>query len=189
MAGGRPREWDIDYLNQEILHWARLPNSLNINAFCHSLNPEIDPDYLLQLVKKNPEFSRTYRIVKTYLAARREEANSEKLLGEKAYVANLKHYDLFLKEFEKQEEKEMLTFEKDLNSQEQKFTNDQALDKLFSNLDSISELAKIKEEYAKLKAEYDEFKRQTDPKHSTSEQTVQYMGGCSPVRKDLLKYT
>ncbi len=104
MVAGRPQEWDVDYLNQEMLIWARLPNSLNINAFCHSITPEIDPDYLLQLVKKHPEFSRTYRIVKTYLAARREEANSEKLLSEKAYSANLKHYDIFLKEFEKKEE-------------------------------------------------------------------------------------
>ena len=147
MAAGRPQEWDVDYLNQEILIWARLPNSLNINAFCHSIDPEIDPDYLLQLVKKHPEFSRTYRIVKTYLAARREEANSEKMLGEKAYVANLKHYDVFLKEFEKEETKEMMTFEVDLKKGMEETTDKKEMiskfDAVSNQLDSLISQRKI----------------------------------------------
>lgn len=96
MPGGRPREFDPEYLMQELIIWARLPDSLNINAFCHSVRPEIDPLYLKQLVNKDEEFSRVYRIVKTYLATRREEAVSEKVLHDTAYSRNLHHYDQFL---------------------------------------------------------------------------------------------
>jgi hypothetical protein len=106
MAAGRPQEWDVDYIIQELAIWARLPDSLNINAFCTSLNPEIDPEYLRQISKKNPELSRTLRIAKAYLATRREEANTEKMLGDKGYAANIKHYDIFLKMDEKEEDVE-----------------------------------------------------------------------------------
>jgi len=104
MAFGRPKEWDTDFLKREMLTWAKLPNSLNINAFCCSLDPEIDPEYLRQLVNKDPDFSRVYRIVKAYLCTRREQANSEKLLSDAAFKSALRHYDLFLKEDWKDEE-------------------------------------------------------------------------------------
>ena len=105
MPGGRPREYDPEYIMQELLLWARLPDSLNINALCHSIRPEIDPLYFKQLVNKDEEFSRVYRIVKTYIANRREEAVSEKVLSEGAFNRNLHHYDQFLYDHSKDESK------------------------------------------------------------------------------------
>ncbi len=121
MVMGRPQEWDREYIMQEMLAWAKLPDSLNINAFCTSLDPEIDPDYLLRLSKETEDFRRVYRIVKAYLATRREEANSEKMLSDKAFSSGLRNYDLFLKEDWKEEK----TFESSLRKDEEgnKYTN------------------------------------------------------------------
>jgi hypothetical protein len=97
MVAGRPQEWDVDFLADELLIWARLPNSLNINGFCISLVPEIDPEYFRALVRKHPSLSQAFRIAKAHLALRREEAHSEKLLSDKAFCINVKHYDTFVK--------------------------------------------------------------------------------------------
>ena len=133
MAGGRPREYDPEYLMQEILIWARLPNSLNINAFCSSVRPEIDPEYLKELVRKDKEFSRVYRIVKSYLATRREEAVTEKVLSETAFNRNLHHYDKFLYDDWKEEK----TFESELKSKEADPANTQDLRTLIKETKEI----------------------------------------------------
>lgn len=118
MGAGRPQEWDIDFLTNELLIWARLPNSLNINGFCISLVPEIDPEYFRALVRKHAKLSQAFRIAKAHLAIRREEANSEKLLSDKAFMINAKHYDIFLRDFDKEEDQEMLVFQSKLKKEE-----------------------------------------------------------------------
>lgn len=144
MAGGRPPEWDTDFLKREIILWARLPNSLNINAFCCSLDPEIDPDYLLYLIKKDPEFSRIHRIVKTYLSARREEANSEKLLSDAAFKSALRHYDLFLKEDWKEEETFKANLSKEIETDVSKQKESDFKD-FINQMQSLSSKAKIED--------------------------------------------
>jgi hypothetical protein len=142
MAGGRPREWDTDYLMQEIIAWARLPDSLNINAFCCSLRPEIDPEYLRQLIVKDEVFSGVYRIVKAYLAVRREEANSERLLSNQAYASGLRVYD----KFAEQQWKEELKFEKGLDKEIQTqdaFGIKEKFDAVLNQLSSLSSNRKI----------------------------------------------
>ncbi len=115
MVMGRPPIHDPEYLMNELLIWARLPDSLNINAFCHSIRPEIDPDYLKALARKDEDFSRVFRIVKTYLANRREEANCEKILSDCAFNRNLHHYDQFLYDHSKDEQK----YQSDLRKSEE----------------------------------------------------------------------
>jgi len=108
----RPREHDREALMEKMIAWAKLPTSLNINAFCTSVVPEIDPEYLREIVNKEEKFSSVYRIVKAYLATRREQANSDRKLSNQAYSSGLRHYDLFLKEDWKEERKFELEIEK-----------------------------------------------------------------------------
>ena len=177
MVMGRPPEWDVEFLKQEFLDWGRLPNSLNINAFCASLRPEIDPDYLKYLIRKDEDFSRVFRIVRAHLAARREEAVSEKVLDTTAYNRNIHHYDKFLYDDWKEEK----AFEYELKEKENVPLNNENLDKFF---ESLPHLHTIK----KLQAEIDELKRQADLKHIGSEKTAKYMGGSSKKRKNVLKH-
>jgi len=133
----RPREWDREYLLEELMAWARLPDSLNINAFCISLRPELDPQYLRHLVREDERFSAVYRIIKAYLACRREEANSEKLLSNQAYSSGLRVYDKFAEDQWKDE----LRFEKDLNKETQNqdaFGIQSKFDEVLSQLSSLS---------------------------------------------------
>lgn len=177
MAGGRPPEYDPEYIMQEMLIWARLPDSLNISDFCTSVRPEIDPGYMKQLVNKSEEFSRVYRIVKAYLCGRRESAVSEKVLDTSAFNRCLHHYDQFVYDHSKEEK----IFESSLKEKENIPLNNDKLDKFFENLPHLQTINE-------LRSELDELKRQANQQHASSDKTPKYMGGSSTVGQDICEH-
>lgn len=140
----RPREWDREKLKWQILHWAELPNSLNLNAFCCLPDVMIDPPKLLSFVREDPEFRQVYDTVKAFLAVRREEANAEKVLSNCAYAMNHHVYDLIAKE----EKREELRFEKGLDKQNKEDDNHHLVAKFeefLNQFDSLRSKRKILE--------------------------------------------
>ena len=108
MAGGRPRDWDREKIFQDLIAWSKLPDSINLNAFC-ALN-DLPPSYLIAW-SKSPEFSTSYEIAKANLGARRERMLNEETLHVKAYDLNATNYDAFLRD----EKRAQQTFEADIS--------------------------------------------------------------------------
>lgn len=184
MTLGRPQVWDREKIKSDMLYWAELPDSLNINAFCYSFEPKIPPSQLCRMVSSDEDLCQVYEIVKAYLAVRREEANSEKLLSDKCHAISITVYDYFVKE----DKMNMLRFEKELNTQDNTPVFDKSLEGLFANLPMMKDVAILKEQVEKLKAENDELKRQADSKRDGSQQEIQHLGGSCSLRQDLLKH-
>jgi hypothetical protein len=107
MAAGRPTIWDVEFLSKELLDWAERSDSLNLNAFCTQQNIMIAPTTLIEIKDRagNEQLSEAYKIAKSYLATRREVANSEKLLSDQAYKCNLRVYDAINREDWKKEKR------------------------------------------------------------------------------------
>ena len=115
MVMGRPREYDREDIFRQLLEWVKLPNSMNLNAFCYSCDPQIAPRKLLAFVDEDDNFRELYEIAKACLAARREEANCDKLLSDAAYSRSARYFDYF----EKQHWKKEKIFESHLRKEEE----------------------------------------------------------------------
>lgn len=115
MVMGRPREWDREKLKLQLIAWAELPNSLNLNAFCVLPEVMISPKKLLCFVDEDEDFRELYDIAKAMLAARREEAVTEKVLAECAYNRTIRYMDCFETTYWKREKQ----FESDLRKSEE----------------------------------------------------------------------
>ena len=109
----RPRIHDREHLAQELVLWAQLPDSLNLNAFCTSRSPMISAVYLLQMVDEDAGLAEAYSIAQACLATRREEANAAKELTDAAYKCNLRVYD----KINHKQWKDELKFEKALDKE------------------------------------------------------------------------
>lgn len=114
MVMGRPREYDRENIFKQLLEWVQLPNSLNLNAFCYGCEPKISPRKLLSFVDEDDNFRELYEIAKSCVAARREEANCDKLLSDAAYGRSARYFDYF----EKQHWKKEKVFESHLRKEE-----------------------------------------------------------------------
>lgn len=117
-AGGRPRIYDREKIARELLEWASLPTSLNLNKFCATRQPPLDPLYLLEMCETDDEISRACRTAKGMLASNREEANSRKELTNQAYSSNHRVYDKFAEKQWKDEIKFEKNVEKELKKQD-----------------------------------------------------------------------
>ena len=92
----RPREWDRDLIADELIEWAKLDTSVNLNGFCASkLMPA---QKLSQFANECSQFREAYHIAKTILSERRESKLSKQELHVKAYDLNARVYDHFLDE-------------------------------------------------------------------------------------------
>lgn len=109
---GRPREHDRDKIAQDLVDWAKLPDSINLNKFCAI--KEISPCKLTIWADKDESFRKAFELAKAYLGARREELLSKGVLHVKAYDLNAKTYDYFLK----QEHRQQLEYESSLKKEE-----------------------------------------------------------------------
>lgn len=114
MTAGRPRKHDRENLKIELLQWAALPDSLNLNKFCCTRNPPLSPVKLLAFVKEDEEFREAYEAAKTFLAYRREEGLVLGTMHQAAYNKNAHVYDLIMK----YEDREGAEFESNLRKQE-----------------------------------------------------------------------
>jgi hypothetical protein len=137
MVMGSPRKHDRSNLAELLLAWARLPDSMNLNCFCTSLNPEIHSDYLLAMSKEDEDLSRAYKIAKTYIAGRREEANSAKEMSDAAYNKNHHVYDKFFVDANREEK----TFDHDLAKEFERFKK--RIDKEIESSDALGLQAKF----------------------------------------------
>ena len=83
-------------IGRDLLAWAQLPDSINLNKFCAIYN--LRPTSISDMAKKHPDFTRAYEITKAHLAARREELLNSDKLHVKAYDLNATVYDQFTRE-------------------------------------------------------------------------------------------
>lgn len=112
--GGRPREHDRDSIMLELLEWAKLPDSINLNGFCCSREPPIPPSYITLYARECPKFRAAYETAKAFLGDRREKMLNMEMLHVKAYDLNASTYDQFLKE----EKRLQAEFESNLRKKE-----------------------------------------------------------------------
>lgn len=94
---GRPRVHDRDDIARQLIEWAKKPDSINLSAFCVSLETPIAPSIVVSWTYSDPEFKKSYDIAKCYIAARREVLLNSELLNQKTFEMNAKHYDYFLR--------------------------------------------------------------------------------------------
>jgi len=90
---GRPREHDRDQIASELIEWARKDNSINLNAFCCTREPPLDPSKLSNWAKEDDYFRQVFKATKTFLAVRREQWVSSEQLHQSAYSRTSKVYD------------------------------------------------------------------------------------------------
>lgn len=141
--GGRPIVHDRERLAQELIEWAKLPNSINLNGFCCTRNPPLSPIKLSLFRDENKEFREAFQIAKAFLAERRERMLSEETLHVKAYDINATVYDQFLRE----EKRAQLEYESNLKKQEQL-----ALPPLDNQINSAHENMILKAKIAELES-------------------------------------
>jgi hypothetical protein len=103
--GGRPRIHDRDQIALDMIEWAKLPDSINLNKFCCTREPPLAPSMITNWARECERFKRAYETAKAFLGARREEWLAEERLHVKAYDLNANTYDHFLKD-ERRAEKE-----------------------------------------------------------------------------------
>lgn len=95
---GRPKEHDREKLAKELIEWALLPDSINLNGFCCTRKPPIAPSKITLFRNESPIFREAYETAKAFLADRREKMLNNETLHVKAYDLNATTYDYFLKE-------------------------------------------------------------------------------------------
>jgi hypothetical protein len=139
-AGGRPREWDRDQIIRELIEWAKKHDSINLNKFCGTREPMLDPSKLSQWARESEGFRRSYWAAKTLIGARREEWLSSEKLHQKAYHLSNKTYNYF----DKEEDREEYTFQKELDAKIGKevasTANEDVKSRLDATLNQLSEL-------------------------------------------------
>jgi hypothetical protein len=111
---GRPREYDREKIAKDLIEWAKKPDSINLNKFCCSQQPPLNPRRLTEFAGEHDYFLEAYETAKSYLAARREEKLTSNQLHVKAYDLNATTYDYFLK----QEKRAQAQYESELKKQE-----------------------------------------------------------------------
>lgn len=117
---GRPREHDRESIVLELIEWAKLPDSINLNGFCCTREPPLSPSFITRWAKECAIFRQAYEAAKAFIGIRREIMLSNQTLHVKAYDLNAKVYDHFLKE-ERQEE---MIFESKINSEKAEVSKD-----------------------------------------------------------------
>jgi hypothetical protein len=95
---GRPRIHDRDQIASDLIEWAKLADSINLNGFCCTRDPPIQPSKLTQWRDEDEYFRKAYEIAKSFIASRREILLNGGKLHVKAYDLNATTYDHFLKE-------------------------------------------------------------------------------------------
>ncbi len=92
----RPREHDRDQVALDMINWAQLDTSINLNEFC-AIN-KMSPSMIIRWSKENDLFRQSYELVKAHLAWRRENWLNSEALHVKAYDLNATNYDMFLRD-------------------------------------------------------------------------------------------
>lgn len=130
---GVPRVWDREKVFNDLLEWSKLPDSINLCAFCakHSLPATL----LIRWQKEDENFSQTYEVAKLNLAAKRETMLNNETLHVKAYDLNATNYDVFLRD----EKRSQAEFESALKERENKPLNDKDNNEILDYIKSQKE--------------------------------------------------
>lgn len=91
---GRPREYDVDVIIQEMIEWSKDDDSINFAGFC--ADKGYLPELIWRLEKENQDFSDTYTLVKMRLAERRERYLNADALNYGSWQRYQGGYDPFL---------------------------------------------------------------------------------------------
>lgn len=132
---GRPREHDRESIMVELIEWAKLPDSINLNGFCCSREPPLSPSFITRWAKECNAFRQAYDTAKAFIGARRERMLNNEQLHVKAYDLNAKTYDHFMKE----ERREEMVFESKLNENKAEVQKD-VLDQFSAIMSQVSSL-------------------------------------------------
>lgn len=91
---GRPIKWTdeaIDAFADELLEWAKKPDSLVLVSF--ALDKDLSADIMARLEHLSPRFSKALRDAKRILGARRETGALTKVYESKVYDKSQRMYD------------------------------------------------------------------------------------------------
>lgn len=99
--GGRPREYDRDYIEEQLDLWSQKSDSIILPQF--SAEFSIPSDTVLEFAKEDIEFRRTLTIARSRLAARREVMLHQNALHQASYNKYQVHYDTYLKKDERED--------------------------------------------------------------------------------------
>jgi hypothetical protein len=146
---GRPREHDRDQIASELIEWARKDNSINLNAFCCTREPPLDPSKLSNWAKEDDYFRQVFKATKTFLAVRREQWVSSEQLHQSAYSRTSKVYD----HFEKEEARDEFAYQKELEAKVGKEINASANEDVKTRLDAtLNQLSELQSSLNKAKS-------------------------------------
>jgi len=115
MVMGRPRTYDRAQVALDLIEWAKKDDSINLNGFCISYNPPLEPSKITLWARECTDFRRAYEGAKAYLGERREQRLNENKIHVKAYDLNASTYDHFLKDERKQMAEHAAALQKDSN--------------------------------------------------------------------------
>lgn len=146
MVAGRPKIYDLVIVAQELLDWAALDDSVNLNAFC--AQKKIPPSYITRWAREDEQFCAAYEEAKAHLGERRERYLKEDKLHVKAYDLNARVYDHFLADNHKSEKR----FDKELESELQKGISEDYENKL---MQIANQLQRAREAFSKKKPSED----------------------------------
>lgn len=113
---GRPKTHEREKLAKELIEWAQLPDSINLNGFCCTRKPPLSPSMITVFRNESIEFQQAYETAKAFLADRREKMLNNETLHVKAYDLNATTYDYFLKEERKEQAEYEAKLKKDSES-------------------------------------------------------------------------
>ena len=103
---GRPVERDREVLALELIEWAKLDDSINLNGFCVTRVPPLAPQKVTLFAEENENFREAYNFAKSAIAERRELRLNTGTLHVKAYDLNASVYDHFIRGERTREAKE-----------------------------------------------------------------------------------
>ena len=91
MAGGRPREYDLVKLGEELVEWSKLPTSLNLIGFSSPRGFSVTR--LPNWAEENKEFSYELSMAKENISQNRFQASCEKRMPESFFTRVEGFYD------------------------------------------------------------------------------------------------
>lgn len=137
MQNGRPRERDREKIAKDLIEWAKLDDSINVNKFCAlHVDPPLAVQKLSQWSEEDDSFREAYETAKTFLAFRREEFVSADLLHVKPYDLCAGAYDGVIHSYRRKEAK----FDSNLKKEETKEYSEADKAKIDTIFDQLSSL-------------------------------------------------
>lgn len=133
---GAPRKHNREQIALDLVEWAKLDDSINVNKFCAYYEPPFPVDNLSDWAKFDKAFRRSYDTAKTFIAFRREEWVSKGKLHVKPYDLAAPAYDKVIK----REKRENAKFESKIKQKEENKVPDiivTKFDNLMSQISSV----------------------------------------------------